>query len=133
MDDDPIIDDPFPVTPMMGDSLIEEFGVEGTLVILYRELEQSTRNTDIFARQQIRTLITQIKDRARQQNEEVSVEQKQKWLIRHGFEDTIQMALTHRYIDYSGGDNSNGGASAGDAWQTISHAYSTITKPIVGN
>lgn len=89
MDDDPIIDDPFPVTPMMGDSLIEEFGVEGTLVILYRELEQSTRNTDIFARQQIRTLITQIKDRARQQNEEVSVEQKQKWLIRHGFEDTI--------------------------------------------
>ena len=38
------------------------------------------------------------------------------------------MALTHRYIDYSGGENSNGGASAGDAWQTISHAYSTITN-----
>ena len=89
MADEPLVDDPFPATPMMADSLIEEFGVQGVLVILYRELEGSTRETDIFARSHISALIGQLANVADSTGEAITPEQRQRWLDKHGFEDSI--------------------------------------------
>ena len=81
--------DPFPATPMMADSLIEEFGVQGVLVIIYRELEGSTRATDIFARANIKELVQHLAVIADRSGESITPEQRQLWLEKHGFEDSI--------------------------------------------
>ena len=89
MVDEPFIDDPYPATPMMADSLIEEFGVQGVLVLLYRELEGSTRKTDVFARLHISALVGELADIADREGEAITPEQRQRWLDKHGFEDSI--------------------------------------------
>ena len=38
------------------------------------------------------------------------------------------MALTHRYIDFSGGSDAAAGTSDGAAWKTLAYAYATITN-----
>ena len=89
MHEDPFVDDPHPATPMMADSLIEEFGVQGVLVILYRELAGSTRETDLFARSHISALIGQLANVADSTGESITPEQRQRWRDKHGFEDSI--------------------------------------------
>ena len=86
MPDDLIIDDPFPPSPMMMDSIVEEFGVEGVLVLLCRELEVSTRKTDIFACSHIRALVGQLAAAAAGTGESITTEKKQRWLGKHGFD-----------------------------------------------
>ena len=81
--------DPFPATPMMADSLIEEFGVEGVLVILYRELAGSARTTDVFARSHISALLEQLASVADGAGESITAEKKQTWIEKHGFDITI--------------------------------------------
>jgi len=86
---DLIVADMFPATPMMADSLIEEFGVEGVLVILCRELEGSARTTDIFARSHISALLEQLASVADEAGESITADQKQTWIEKHGFDITI--------------------------------------------